>query len=60
VNDDQKQSALVVVRVVRPDHPVAAFAEDDAARRAAGNPTVRMGGPLFGLWGNYQNLQMDG
>lgn len=37
-----------MVRVVRPEHPVAAVAEDDAARRAVAYPSLRFGGPLFG------------
>ncbi|WP_406106265.1 DUF5954 family protein [Micromonospora globbae] len=48
LSDEQGQLEPVVVRVARPEHPVAAVAEDDAARRAAAYPSVRMGGPLFG------------
>ncbi|MFI7208075.1 DUF5954 family protein [Micromonospora aurantiaca (nom. illeg.)] len=48
MSDEHGQSGPVVVRVARPEHPVEAVAEDDAARRAAAYPSVRMGGPLFG------------
>ncbi|MEV1333168.1 DUF5954 family protein [Micromonospora costi] len=48
MSDEHEQLTPVVVRVARPEHPVAAVAEDDAARRAAAYPSVRMGGPLFG------------
>ncbi|MEU7589998.1 DUF5954 family protein [Micromonospora sp. NPDC049230] len=38
----------VVLRVQQPTDPVGAVTEDDAARRAAAYPKIRIGAPLFG------------
>ncbi|MEV0005961.1 DUF5954 family protein [Micromonospora sp. NPDC050980] len=49
MSDDREQVVpSVVVRVARPEHPVAAVADDDEARRGTAYPAVRAGGPLFG------------
>ncbi|MEU8388847.1 DUF5954 family protein [Micromonospora sp. NPDC048843] len=38
----------VVLRVQQPTDPVGAVTEDDAARRSAAYPKIRIGAPLFG------------
>ncbi|WP_434739857.1 DUF5954 family protein [Micromonospora sp. SH-82] len=48
MRDDEVMPAVSVIRVARRDDPVSAVTEDDAARRAAAYPTVRLGGPIFG------------
>lgn len=45
---DGEQRPDVVIRVQRRDDPVSAVTEDDAARRAATYPRLRIGAPLFG------------
>ncbi|MBU8857722.1 hypothetical protein KSK32_10795 [Micromonospora sp. WMMB482] len=45
---DEEQRAVVVLRVQRRDDPVGAVTEDDAARRGAAYPNIRIGAPLFG------------
>ncbi|WP_243707503.1 DUF5954 family protein [Micromonospora sp. KC606] len=48
MGDSEMRTPAVVVRVQRRDDPVGAVTEDDAARRAAAYPTIRIGAPLFG------------
>lgn len=48
-DDSRVSKGGAIIRIVVRDDPISAVTEDDAVRRAARYPTVRMGAPVYGF-----------